>query len=154
MFHVEPIFGYHYPVPDQMLDLLDRLVVGSVAVTARAITETGVELTFAQWRALLVIGEDSGGLTIHEIAARLDSKPSPTSRLVSRLKRRSLVSSAKDDRDGRVTRIRLTETGLGLRERILEERRRKLSLVLDRARLGPGHEDAIENLTHSLEGFS
>jgi DNA-binding MarR family transcriptional regulator len=151
---MEPNFGYHCPVPDQMLDLLDRLVVGSVAVTARAITETGVDLTFAQWRALLVVGEDADGMTVHEIAARLNSRPSPTSRLVSRLKRRALVASTKDDRDGRVTRVRLTPAGLDLRERILEERRRNLSMVLERARLGPGHEEAIEGLTQSLEGFS
>jgi DNA-binding MarR family transcriptional regulator len=137
-----------------MLDLLDRFVVGSVAVTARAITGTGVDLTFAQWRALLIVGENDAGMTVHEIAARLNSRPSPTSRLVTRLKRRTLVSSSKGDPDGRVTRIRLTPAGAELRRRIIEERRRSLSTVLDRAGLEPGHELAIENLTHSLEGFS
>jgi DNA-binding MarR family transcriptional regulator len=137
-----------------MLDLLDRLVVGSVAVTARAITGTGVDLTFAQWRALLVVGEDEAGMTVHEIATRINSKPSPTSRLVTRLKRRALVSSSKEDPDGRVTRIRLTPAGVELRRRIIDERRRSLSQVLARAALPSGHERAIETLTHSLEGYS
>jgi hypothetical protein len=39
-----------------LIGVLERLVVGSVAITARAIAAAEAELTFMQWRVLLVVG--------------------------------------------------------------------------------------------------
>ncbi len=102
---------------------LDRLVVGSVAITARAIADAGADLTFVQWRVLLVVGEGPDGATVGEVAARIGSNQSPASRLIARMKGRGLLQSAKADPDGRVTRITLTAAGRDLRENILSLRR-------------------------------
>jgi DNA-binding MarR family transcriptional regulator len=154
MFHMEPISCMLACMSEQVLDLLDRLVAGSVAVTSRAITAAGVELTFAQWRVLVIVGEHETGQTVHEIAARLNAHASPTSRLVGRLRRKALVTSAKEDPDGRVTRVRLTETGRDLRGRVLEERRRHLTRVLERASLGDLDSDAVARLAISIEAYA
>ena len=52
---------YDAPVNDDLIGVLERLVVGSVAITARAIAAADAELTFMQWRVLLVVGEGEDG---------------------------------------------------------------------------------------------
>ena len=78
---------------EDLVGVLERLVVGSVAITARAIAEADAELTFMQWRVLLVVGECEDGQAVGEIATRIGAHASPASRVVSRLKRRGLVST-------------------------------------------------------------
>ncbi len=84
---------------------LERLVMGSVAITERAIAASGTDLTFVQWRVLLVVGDHDEGATIGEIASRIGAHASPASRLISRLRNRGVVATTKDDDDGRVTRV-------------------------------------------------
>jgi len=103
----------------ELLSVLERLVVGSVAITARAIAAADADLTFMQWRVLLVVGECEDGHAVGEIATRIGAHASPASRVVSRLKRRGLVSTSKREPDKRVVCIRLTETGRNLRARVL-----------------------------------
>ena len=52
---------------------LERIAVGTVGLTTRSLVEAhpGFELTFPQWRALVVLGEAAGGARIGEIAARV-----------------------------------------------------------------------------------
>jgi DNA-binding MarR family transcriptional regulator len=114
---------------------LEAVAIGSVAVTTRALATVALELTFAQWRVLAIVGERSTGATVTEIAARLGAEISPVSRLVSRLARRGLVNVRKDDRDRRVTRVTVTDAGHELRETVLERRRELLMDVL--AEAGP-----------------
>ncbi len=128
---------------DEPTGPLDRLVVGSVAITARAIAAAGAELTFVQWRALLVVGETGHGVTVGEIAARIAANQSPTSRLVSRLKRRGLLQSTKADPDGRMTRVTLTEAGGELRRRVLAHRRDRLAVILETAGLSAQEAAAV-----------
>ena len=90
------------------MDLLERLVVGSVAITERAIAAAGTNLTFVQWRVLLIVGEQPEGATVGEIAARIGARGSPASRLISRLKERGVVVAERDAADRRVSHIRLT----------------------------------------------
>ena len=77
---------------EDLVGVLERLVVGSVAITSRAITAADAELTFMQWRVLLVVGERDEGQAVGEIATQVGAHASPASRVVSRLKRRGLVS--------------------------------------------------------------
>jgi MarR family transcriptional regulator, organic hydroperoxide resistance regulator len=109
---------------------LEAIALGSIAVTTRALATVGVELTFAQWRVLVIVGGDSDGVTVTEIATRLGGEISPVSRLISRLGRRGFVNARKDDRDRRVTRVTLTDAGRELRETVLERRRELLAEVL------------------------
>ena len=110
---------------DALADDLERIAVGAVGLTTRALAhaDTGFELTFPQWRAILVVGEDPDGARIGEVAARVGVTIPATSRLLRRLERRGLVTLASGRRDRRATRARLTERGLAIREAILRHRR-------------------------------
>jgi len=128
-------------VPRSARDALEAVVFGSVAVTSRALAVVGLELTLAQWRVLVVVGENlEGGATVTEIAARLGAEISPVSRLVSRLARRGLVIAYKDDRDRRVTRVTVSDAGREIRDTVIERRRELLAEVL--AAAGPIDRDA------------
>ncbi len=115
---------------------LERIVMGSVALTTLALEEAGAgfELTFTQWRALLVLGESDEGARIGEVAARVRVTLPATSRLLRRLERRGLTALAVDDQDRRATRARLTDRGRAMREAILAYRR---AAIMDLARVLP-----------------
>ena len=135
------------------IDLLERLVVGSVAITERAIAAAGTNLTFVQWRVLLIVGEDPEGATVGEIAARIGAHGSPASRLVSRLKDRGVVVAERDAADRRVAHIRLTERGRELRTRVLEHRRRDLESLAWALSLSGGDDETIRLLARAFEAF-
>ena len=125
-------------------DGLEAVAFGSVAVTSRALAAVGLELTFAQWRVLAVVGEKPGGATVTEIAARLGAEVSPVSRLVSRLVRRGVVTVVKDHRDRRVTRVTISDAGREIRDAVIERRREFLADVL--AAAGPIEPDVATAL--------
>lgn len=134
-----------------MLAAVDRVAVGAVALTARAVSEEGADLTLAQWRVLVIVGESQAGATVKEIALRMGARPSPTSRLVGRLRHRDLVSSARDDPDGRFTRVRLTESGRRLRSEVLRRRERYLRDVLTAVGPVPLDTGTLDRLASALE---
>lgn len=145
---------YDAPMREDLVGVLERLVVGSVAITARAIATTDAELTFMQWRVLLVVGEREEGQAVGEIATRIGAHASPASRVVSRLKRRGLVSTDKGDLDKRVVCVRLTETGRNLRTRVLEQRGRDLADVLEIVSMTPEESEALARLAQAFEPFA
>ena len=112
------------------IDALESLAIGSVAVTTLALAQAGVELTFAQWRALMVVAEGAEGATVSEIAAAIGSATSPASRLVTRMRDRGLVLTRKDARDHRATRVHLSERGWAVRDRVVARRRELLGSAL------------------------
>ena len=114
------------------IDALESLAVGSVAVTTLALAQAGVELTFAQWRALMVVAEGADGATVSEIAVAIGSATSPASRLVTRMRSRGLVLTQKDARDHRATRVHLSERGWAVRDRVVARRRELLGATLQR----------------------
>ena len=126
---------------------LEAVVQGSVAVTSRALATVGLELTFAQWRVLVIVGARPEGATVTEIAARLGSEVSPVSRLVGRMGRRGLVTARKDQRDRRVTRVTIADAGRELRETVFARRRALLREVLAVAGpIDPDVEAALERI--------
>jgi DNA-binding MarR family transcriptional regulator len=141
-------------VTDQLTGVLERLVVGSVAITARAIAAADAELTLMQWRVLLVAGESEEGMAVGEIASRIGAHASPTSRVISRLRRRGLLESARGRLDARVVCITLTDAGRDLRSRVLKLRGRDLADVIAAASLAPGEADAVAKLALSFERFA
>ncbi|MDH4142645.1 MAG: MarR family winged helix-turn-helix transcriptional regulator [Chloroflexota bacterium] len=110
---------------------LERIAVGAVGLTTRALAETdaGFELTLSQWRALLVLGERPDGARIGEVAGRVGVTLPATSRLLRRLERRGLTTLAVDEQDRRATRARLTDHGDAVRSAILARRRSVLREV-------------------------
>jgi DNA-binding MarR family transcriptional regulator len=102
---------------EQLVEAIERLMVEAIGITTIVIAQSGseVELTFAQWRALAVVGSAESGIRVGELAARIGSTVSTTSRLVRRLEVRGLVLAERDDIDRRATRVRLTDGGRALR---------------------------------------
>jgi DNA-binding MarR family transcriptional regulator len=145
---------YDAPVKGDLVGVIERLVVGSVAITARAIAAADAELTFMQWRVLLIVGERDEGQAVGEIAARIGAHASPASRVVSRLKRRGLVSADKGELDKRVVCVRLTEAGRDLRARVLSLRGRDLADVLDVVSMTPEESEALARLAQAFEPFA
>lgn len=111
-----------------LADDLERIVVGAVGLTTRALAQadTDLELTFPQWRAVLVLGEQPDGARIGEVAARVGGTLPATSRLLRRLERRGLADLSVDELDRRATRARLSDHGRTVRETILAYRRAAL----------------------------
>jgi DNA-binding MarR family transcriptional regulator len=137
---------------------LERIVIGAVALTTRALAEAapGTELTFPQWRALLVLGEDPAGARVGQVAFRVGVTVPATSRLLRRLERRGLVALAIDEADRRATRARLTSLGDEVRTSILGYRRSALRELSERL-TGPDTEatsSAIEQLADAFGSFA
>ncbi len=122
----DPSQAHRGPSPaDALADQLERIAVGAVGLTTRALANAGagIELTFPQWRVLLVLGEHDDGARIGEVAARVGVTLPATSRLLRRLERRGMTTLAVDELDRRATRARLTDEGFAVRQAILAHRR-------------------------------
>ena len=105
-------------------DLLERIVLAGVGLTSRALTEAtpGPDLTFPQWRVLVVVGDGAEGATLSEVATRVGVTLPATSRQLRRLERRGLVEIVPDADDRRAARARLTADGWTVRKAILAYR--------------------------------
>lgn len=116
---------------DELVDVLERIVFGSIAMTVSALIHaTGeLELTFTQWRAILVVGETEDGCRVGEVAQRVQGTLPATSRLLRRLEERGLMSLERDENDRRATRARLSAEGRRVREAVLGFRRDRLAVI-------------------------
>jgi DNA-binding MarR family transcriptional regulator len=112
--------------PDErIVEAIERLIFESVGVTTVALGRISpqIELSFPQWRALVVIGSSQDGIRVGEIAGRIGSAVPTTSRLLRRLERRGLVVTERDETDRRATRVRLAPAGVRIRHALVEQRR-------------------------------
>ncbi len=118
----------HPPIADS----LERIIFGAVALTTEALAEAtpGLELTFPQWRAIIVLGEYGEGARVGEVAARVGGGLPATGRLLRRLERRGLVATGPDPLDGRATRARLTADGTRIRAAIIAFRRSRIEAIV------------------------
>ena len=116
---------------DELAQVLEQITVGAVGVTTRALAEgtPGLEMTFPQWRALLILGAEQDGARLSEVAGRVGVTLPATGRLLRRLERRGLLALETDPDDRRATRARLTDAGQATRDAILAYRRRMLTDV-------------------------
>lgn len=103
-------------------------MVGAVGLTSRALAEAApdVELTFPQWRALVIVGDSDGGVRVGRVAERIGITSPATGRLLRRLSQRGLVTLTADDDDRRATVARLTPLGRQTRTAIVAYRRQAL----------------------------
>ncbi len=116
-------------IPDeQLVEAIERLMIEAIGVTAIVLAEAGpeIELTFAQWRAMAIVGSDEAGIRVGELATRIGSTASTTSRLVRRLEVRGLVLAEREDLDRRATRVRLTDRGWSMRRTLVELRQQRV----------------------------
>jgi DNA-binding MarR family transcriptional regulator len=137
---------------------LERIAIGAVGVTTRALEQAapGVDLTFSQWRALLILGEPDNGMRVGELAARVGVTLPATSRLLRRLERRDLVDLTPDETDRRATRARLAARGHEVRDAILAFRRAALGEIAEASGAGrrPASGRAIRALATSFERYT
>jgi DNA-binding MarR family transcriptional regulator len=130
-----------------VLDQLDQLAVELVAVTNAAISDVGAgELSFSQWRTLMVLGSSGGPLRVHEVADRVNASMPSASRLVRRMERRGLVSISRDPSDGRGRRIALSKDGETLRRKVIRRRRELIEQSLGELLQDPALVAGLESL--------
>jgi DNA-binding MarR family transcriptional regulator len=142
---------------ERVVRAIERLMVESVGVTTIALARAtpDVELSFAQWRALVVVGSALDGIRVGEIAGRIGSAVPTTSRLVRRLERRGLVQAERDEADRRATRVRLTPAGEQLRDALVSRRRTLVRQALEERadRLATDLREGLEQIGEALRRY-
>ena len=111
--------------PQQGLaDSIELIVVGAVGLTSRALVQAApdMELTFPQWRALVIVGASDDGVRVGAVAERIGITPPATGRLLQRLRQRGLITLSTDADDRRATIARLTDLGAQTRSAIVAYR--------------------------------
>ena len=124
--------------PDEsvtVLDALEQLAFALVSVTNRAVSERGGDwqLTFPQWRTLVVLGAAGEGLRVSDLGSMIHASASSASRIVQRLAEHGLVEIGPDRRDGRVVRVRMTGQGTDVFDQIVARRRALIEELIGRA---------------------
>lgn len=113
------------PVPDQLLDLFDRL--RKQALGQNPLDNSGVsgpQLALLNWVA------DSPGCGVREIAEGLELAASTVSVGVHRLGTAGLLERRPDPEDGRAIQVSLTAKGQTLHRQARAFRRRKMQRLL------------------------
>ena len=133
---------------DQVVDWLTGIVFGGVAITASALEHAidDQEITFTQWRAILIVGERDEGYRVGEVAGFVDAALPTTSRLLRRLERRGLLTLERDEQDRRATRARLTDAGIRVRSSVLAYRRDEIAAIVDEVKPPAAAEAALRDL--------
>ncbi len=136
-----------------MLGDLERVVVASVAVTARALAEVAPELTFVQWRVLVLVDQPDG-IAVGALASALGAKIAAMSRLVGRLRARGLVETRRGEDDARVVLVTLSGAGAELRTRVVERRRDEMRAAVAALGLPADAAVVVDRLATALEAIS
>jgi DNA-binding MarR family transcriptional regulator len=111
-------------VTDQrVVDAVERIILGGVALTARALSGDVEDLTFPQWRVLTIVGEHGAGASVSGVGQRVGVSAPSASRLLRRLEDRGLIELQRDAEDRRLMRVRLTDAGRAARGLVIERRR-------------------------------
>ena len=135
------------------LTALEAVVVGSVGVTARAVSTVAPNLTLVQWRVIVVLAPAPDGMAVSELAGHLGSRLPAMSRLLGRLRSRGFVQTGKDADDGRVTIARLAPAGLAIWERVRDGRRDNLRAALALADVTDDEAGVLDRIAGGLAAF-
>ena len=135
-----------------VVEQLELLAVELVSVTNSAMAEVAAgEVSFPQWRLLVILGSAPGPLRLHEIARRVSASMPSASRLVERMERRGLVASAPDPYDHRGRLIGLAERGAQMRVQVLARRR---ALIEEGLVSFVATEDVVATLARIVDGLA
>ena len=137
-----------------VLDQLNRLAAELVSLTNVAIASAGEgDLSFAQWRLLVVLGSESRPLRLGEVAVRISVSMPSASRLVARMERRGLLSSSPDPVDRRGRLIAVTDEGRSIRDRVIGWRRATLTENLATVPMSAAMADVLTAIVDGLAGW-
>jgi DNA-binding MarR family transcriptional regulator len=133
---------------EQIVAWLEEIVFGGVALTTEGLEYAtgGRELSFIQWRAVLLIGGDEDGFRVGQVASFLHAALPSTSRLLRRLERRGLLTLERDEQDRRATRARLTSAGAELRSSVLAYRRNEISAMVQKVKPASASDRTLRDL--------
>jgi DNA-binding MarR family transcriptional regulator len=112
---------------------VERVILGGVAITARALDGEAEDLTLSQWRVLTILGEEAAHAHVRGVGDRVGVSAPSASRLLRRLEDRGLIALERDPRDRRYMRVHLTLAGQTVRDRVLGRRRLLIQEALGRA---------------------
>lgn len=81
---------------------------------------TTLGVTRVQWIALFFLG-NYDSMTQSDLAEKMNIKASSVARLMDRMEREKYIVRIKDEKDKRITNLKLTEKGMKLREELIPE---------------------------------
>ena len=90
-----------------------------------------LELTFTQFKALMLLAHEPEALSVKDISERLGISFPAASRAVEPLVQRGIVERTEDPVDRRVKRVRTTKDGDRLVERLIATRTESFERMLD-----------------------
>jgi DNA-binding MarR family transcriptional regulator len=133
---------------DQIVAWLEGIIFGGVALTTEGLEYAtgGRELSFIQWRAVVLIGNNEDGFRVGQVASFVHAGLPSTSRLLRRLERRGLLTLERDEQDRRATRARLTSAGAELRSSVLAYRRNEISAIVQKVKPASAAERTLRDL--------
>jgi DNA-binding MarR family transcriptional regulator len=88
-----------------------------------------------QWAVLIVLHRSeqeggAGGMRLRDLGERLFIQPPSVTGVVDRLEREGLVARSKEEEDLRVRRVRLTDEGHAMIERVLAVHAREIQAIM------------------------
>jgi len=143
-------------LPEGLLDALEQLMFAAIGLTTIALEQAAPgDLTFQQWRALVVLGR-AGDTRVSDVAARVGVSLPSASRLIARLMERGYVDSARDDHDRRETNVTLTRRGAQVRRAVISRRRQLMMSALgaEAGTLAPGLGRDLEKLAGAFDEYA
>lgn len=108
---------------ERVVDAVERIILGGVAITVRALGGEVADLTFSQWRVLTIVGEQEATAHVKGVGQRVGVSAPSASRLLRRLEDRGLIELQRDAVDRRFMRVRLTPAGHAARSQVIDRRR-------------------------------
>jgi DNA-binding MarR family transcriptional regulator len=132
---------------------LDRIVAAGIALTTVAIAgaRPGPELTFPQWRVIVILAAAGEPLRMSQVARGIGVTLPAMTRQLRRMERRGLVGVAPDPSDRRAIVVRLTEAGEEVRAAIIGSRLAQISARTGPLEAEPSLREALDRAATALE---
>lgn len=132
---------------------LERIVAAGIALTTVAIAAArpGSELTFPQWRVIVILAAAGTPIRMSQVARGIGVTLPAMTRQLRRMERRGLVTVAPDPTDRRATLVGLTEAGEEVRAAITGWRQARISALTGSLEGEPSLRDALDRAATALE---
>lgn len=119
-----------------------------IAVATRSLGQTAEDITFAQYRALVVLAS-RGPQRIADLAGMLEVAPSTAGRMCDRLARKGLIRRHRARADRRAVLVSLTAAGRKVVDDATARRRQLIAGILGRLPAA-----AQQDVAHALQAFA